>query len=487
MDQGDQARVPPTGPRHVCPADLSSDSTHANNLPDLVGGIAPARMLDRARASELGGFQDINHPTGDPGPSQDFDFSLTLSAEIPAHADAVQGMNTNFDTQRFDSDFDTAMMGPPSDMHYPFSPGMGDSAAGIGYLISPGPFGGEMPLSPYHRSPGGYSPSVFSAISSASKRRRLPDGSFDVEPTPDSPRVTLQRTLRMLEEQSSDNALDSVPILHARKLLKNDSELDMELMDVIRSVIEDKKLDQNIFSRRHALWMCNKGLKALDTLEKDIEASQMQPTHREGQMSGGKGSGLDSMPDRSSDHDVSVSDDADSLQVTNAIPSSSFVGSPLSLSARTVPHEPAIIVIGPQSCIQCTKSGIECQTYVIRRKKTGEIIYAKCQPCFARRGTCSHVDGKAPQEYEGDESLIEDWETNVDSTRCRRVYYTLAEKDSARRSGTPGSSLRTWKPPVSASKDSSVVQGTIDDGVGGLISWDASLRPRANTRSTSKR
>ncbi|WWD08409.1 hypothetical protein V865_006521 [Kwoniella europaea PYCC6329] len=318
------------------------------------------------------------------------------------------------------------------------TPDMTALEAEMTYLTSPASIGigmGEgLSLYPYQDFGHTRSPSAFSSISASStfKRQRLGLGSGEWS-TPVSPKQsainTLYRTLTAFGDYHINSPLERGPILLARDRL--DSGLDIETIGIIRSRIEMERDKPEISSRAEVRWMCKESLRALEILQQDLTSSteQEQTSGDTPAETGRKRPHPDSLPEFSTPFgpstDTVTSDKVSMEMAPPARPSRDEAAGP-----------------GPASCNSCSKSHAKCTNYVSTRMD-GSVCYGKCGECHDGRSKCSLADRDYQRSYKGDMTLIEDFIQGVKSTRARRVYSSLEEKEQAKEEYLASSSKST--------------------------------------------
>ncbi|OCF58548.1 hypothetical protein L486_04581 [Kwoniella mangroviensis CBS 10435] len=285
-------------------------------------------------------------------------------------------------------------------------------------LLTGGGYG--LNLDPYQPFSHPHSPSAYSNFSSSSKRRRT---GLDGWSTPLSPGESALQTVRTaltaFKDHHKDKPLARGPITLAMQRLE--SGLDADTIKTIKSIIDDMKKDQVVSTDRNVLWMCDETNKALNTLEKDF-AFDIDDG------SGGDYQGFSIERGRKRSHPNNFP-----AISTVTVPSTDRVTSDEdSLEMAPPARRSGIEATGSKSCNSCTESNKKCTTFVSTRVD-GSVYYAKCGECHNRRSKCSLATREHLQPYKGDMTLIEDFLGGwVKSTRARRVYESLKEKEQAR-------------------------------------------------------
>ncbi|WWC98648.1 hypothetical protein V866_005541 [Kwoniella sp. B9012] len=362
-------------------------------------------------------------------------------------------------------------MGPPGGLINTTSsltPDMGQLETDFDYLTSPALIGGGygLNLDPYQPFSHPHSPSAYSAFSGSSKRRRT---GLDGWSTPLSPRglalQTVQTTLITFKDHHAAEPLRRGPIALAIQRLE--SGLDADTINIIKSIVDDMKEDQAVSDDRSALWMCNETIKALNTLEKDFTFDIDNGSGRDHQGSpigkGGKRSHPDNFPAISTVTEPSA-------DTVTSIEDSVETAPPARRSGTKAGR--------PNSCNSCTSSERNCTTYVSTRVGGG-VYYAKCGECNDRRSKCSMATREHLQPYEGDRTLIEDFIKSVKSTRARRVYESIEEKEKARDEYLADRS-KTAEPEEAATAANTVTatEGKVIEPTSGRDAFGQSLRRR---------
>ncbi|OCF78555.1 hypothetical protein I204_00495 [Kwoniella mangroviensis CBS 8886] len=239
---------------------------------------------------------------------------------------------------------------------------------------------------------------AYSNFSSSSKRRRT---GLDGWSTPLSPGESALQTVRTaltaFKDHHKDKPLARGPITLAMQRLE--SGLDADTIKTIKSIIDDMKKDQ---------------VKDFAFVIDDGSGGDYQGFSIE---RGRKCSHPNNFPAIS----------------TVTVPSTDRVTSDEdSLEMAPPARRSGIEATGSKSCNSCTESNKKCTTFVSTRVDGG-VYYAKCEECHNRRSKCSLATREHLQPYKGDMTLIEDFLGGwVKSTRARRVYESLKEKEQAR-------------------------------------------------------